>query len=91
LYSKREEKLKEVIDELRSAETIIKILQMGLHSTRTIENTCARNQIATEGPSKTPITKEWALRTPKINTKNHRCMTSETRTRLQQPTSPSRL
>jgi len=67
--SNHEEKLKEVIDELRSAETIIKILQMGLHTTRTIENTCAGNQIATEGPSKTPITKEWALITPKINTK----------------------
>jgi hypothetical protein len=56
--SNYEEKLKEVIDELNSAETIIKILQMELHSTRTVENTFARNQIATEGPGKTPITKE---------------------------------
>jgi len=67
--SNYEEKLKEVIDELSSAKMIIKILQIELHSTRTIENTCTRNQIATEGPGKTPITKEWALITPKINTK----------------------
>jgi hypothetical protein len=66
--SNYEEKLKEVIDELNSAETIIKILQKELHSTRTIENTCARNQIATEGPGRKPITKEWALITTKNNT-----------------------
>jgi hypothetical protein len=64
-----EERLKEVVDELSSAKTIIKILQTQLHSTRTIVNTCARNQIASEGPGKIPITKEWALITPKINTK----------------------
>ena len=29
---------------------------------------CARNQIVTEGPGKKPITKEWALITPKDNT-----------------------
>jgi hypothetical protein len=65
-----EEKLKEIIDELSSAETVIRILQTELHSTRTIENTCARNQIATEGPGKKPVTKEWALRTQKNNTEN---------------------
>jgi len=53
-----EEQLKEVINELSSTEMIIKILQKELHSTRTIDNTCARNQIVTEGPSKKPITKE---------------------------------
>ena len=37
-----EEHLKEVINELSSAEMIIKILQKELHSTRTIDNTCAK-------------------------------------------------
>jgi hypothetical protein len=42
---------------------------MELHSTRTVESMCARNEIATQGPGKTPMTKEWALITPKTNTK----------------------
>jgi len=63
-----EDQLKEIINELSSAETIIKILQKELRSTRTIDNTCTRNQIVAEGPDKKPITKEWALIFPKNNT-----------------------
>ena len=63
-----EEQLKEVITELSCAETIIKILQKELRSITTIHNKCARNHIVTEGPGNKPITKEWALITPKNNT-----------------------
>ena len=74
--SEYEEQLKEVINELSSAETIIKILQKELHSTRTIDNTCARNQIVMGGPGKKPITKEWALITSKnITEKLQKCDT----------------
>jgi len=44
--------LKEIINELSSAETIIKILKKELRSTRIIDNTCTRNQIVVEGPDK---------------------------------------
>jgi len=63
-----EEQLNEVINELISTETIIKILQKQRRSTRITDNTCARNQIVTEGFGKKPITKEWALITSKNNT-----------------------
>jgi hypothetical protein len=50
-----EEQLKEAINELSSTETIIKILQKELRSTRTIDSTCARNQIVKEGPGKNQL------------------------------------
>ena len=67
-----EEQLKQVINELSSAKTIIRILQKELCSTRNIGNMCVRNQIVTKGPGKKQITKEWALITPKNNTEKPR-------------------
>ena len=80
-----EEQLKEIVNELSSAETIIKILQKELRSTRTIDKTCTRNQIVAEGPDKKPITNEWALISPKNN--NEKLQTSDKRKKREFTTS----
>jgi hypothetical protein len=84
-----EEQLKEVINELSSAETIIKILRKELLSTKTIDTRCTRNQIATEGPGKQPTTKEWALITSKNHTEKPQKRDKRSKNELTSPASPS--
>jgi len=83
-----EEQLKEVINELSSAETIIKILQKHLRSITTIDNTCVRTHIVTEGPSNKPITKEWALITPKNNTEKLQTSDKRNKNKFTIPSQP---
>jgi hypothetical protein len=63
-----EEQLKEATNELSTAETVIKILQEELLSTRPIDSTPTNNQIVMEGSDERIITKDWTFITSKNNT-----------------------
>jgi len=61
---KRETQLKEALDELISAQTIISILQNELLLSKALTTTCAVNLFPTEGPCSKPNTEEWTLAGP---------------------------
>jgi hypothetical protein len=56
-----ETQLKEVLDELSSAQTIINILQNELLLSKASQTTCAENQSPTEGPCSKPNSEVWTL------------------------------
>jgi len=70
--SEYEELLKEATNELSTAETVIKLLQEELRSTRPIYSTPTNNQIVMEGSDRRIITKDWTFITSKNNTEKRR-------------------
>jgi len=57
----RESQLKEAMDELNSAQTIINILQKELLLFKASTTTCADDQFPTEGPCSKPNAEVWTL------------------------------
>jgi len=64
---KRETQLKEALEGLSSAQTIISILQNKLLLSKASTTTCTVNLPPTEGPSSKPNTEEWTLSTHNNN------------------------